>query len=86
MPSGLSKASRTFLGQVRRGGKVDQVLNSMARGWLLFGHWVTKEKFREQFLAALTTGTTVGPIVGAKVATSPMMGPTMWNFERGKTV
>jgi len=42
---------------------VDQVLNSMARGWLLFGHWLTKEKFREQFLAALTTGTTVGPIV-----------------------
>src|SRR6267154_3500486 len=29
---------------------------------------------------------TVGPMVGASVATSPMMGPTMWNFERGNTV
>ena len=29
---------------------------------------------------------TVGPIVGASVATRPMIGPTMWNFERGNTV
>src|SRR6478672_3469577 len=28
---------------------------------------------------------TVGPMVGASVATSPMIGPTMWNFERGNT-
>ena len=29
---------------------------------------------------------TVGPMVGASVATRPMIGPTMWNFERGNTV
>ena len=29
---------------------------------------------------------TVGPMVGASVATRPMMGPTIWNFERGNTV
>src|SRR5580704_478986 len=29
---------------------------------------------------------TVGPMVGASVATRPMIGPTIWNFERGNTV
>ena len=29
---------------------------------------------------------TVGPTVGASVATRPMIGPTMWNLERGNTV
>src|SRR3954471_11097163 len=28
----------------------------------------------------------VGPMVGARVATRPMIGPTIWNFERGNTV
>ena len=29
---------------------------------------------------------TVGPIVGASVATRPMIGPTIWNLVRGNTV
>src|ERR1700688_3475535 len=29
---------------------------------------------------------TVGPMVGASVATRPMIGPTIWNLERGNTV
>ena len=29
---------------------------------------------------------TVGPMVGAIVATRPMIGATMWNFVRGKMV
>src|ERR1700732_810893 len=29
---------------------------------------------------------TVGALVGAKVAIRPMIGPTIWNFERGNTV
>src|SRR5271156_3786614 len=29
---------------------------------------------------------TVGPMVGANVATRPMIGATIWNFERGNTV
>src|SRR3981081_4816377 len=29
---------------------------------------------------------TVGPMVGASVATRPMIGPTIWNFVRGNTV
>src|SRR5712672_85021 len=28
----------------------------------------------------------VGPMVGASVATRPMIGPTIWNFERGNTM
>src|SRR3954471_5584228 len=37
-------------------------------------------------IRSVMTPPTVGPMVGASVATSPMIGPTMWNFERGKTV
>src|SRR5882757_858223 len=36
--------------------------------------------------ASVMNPPTVGPMVGAKVATRPMIGPTMWNFERGNTV
>src|SRR6267378_6158769 len=39
-----------------------------------------------QDIASVMKPPTVGPTVGAKVATSPMIGPTMWNFERGNTV
>src|SRR6266700_8198350 len=37
-------------------------------------------------MASVMKPPTVGPTVGAKVATRPMIGPTMWNFERGNTV
>ena len=37
-------------------------------------------------IASVMMPPTVGPMVGASVATRPMIGATMWNFERGKTV
>src|SRR6266849_3378026 len=39
-----------------------------------------------QDMASVMKPPTVGPMVGASVATRPMIGPTMWNFERGNTV
>src|SRR3981189_3639742 len=36
--------------------------------------------------ASVMNPPTVGPTVGASVATRPMIGPTIWNFERGNTV
>ena len=39
-----------------------------------------------QDIASVMMPPTVGPMVGASVATRPMIGPTMWNFERGNTV
>src|SRR5260370_12709438 len=36
--------------------------------------------------ASVRTPPTVGPMVVASVATRPMIGPTIWNFDRGKTV
>src|SRR5438105_8809809 len=37
-------------------------------------------------IASVMKPPTVGPMVGANVATSPMIGATMWNLERGKPV
>src|SRR5271170_2706730 len=37
-------------------------------------------------IASLMMPPTVGPMVGASVATRPMIGLIMWNLERGKTV
>src|SRR6267154_1848994 len=34
-----------------------------------------------QDIASVMNPPTVGPTVGAKVATRPMIGPTIWNFE-----
>src|SRR3984893_8921041 len=39
-----------------------------------------------QDMASVMKPPTVGPMVGASVATRPMIGPTMCNFDRGKTV
>src|SRR6266853_1120133 len=39
-----------------------------------------------QDMASVMRPPTVGPMVGASVATKPMIGPTIWNFERGNTV
>src|SRR3984893_6188993 len=39
-----------------------------------------------QDIASVMKPPTVGPMVGARVATRPMIGPTIWNFERGNTV
>src|SRR6266849_8487910 len=39
-----------------------------------------------QDMASVMRPPTVGPMVGASVATRPMIGPTIWNFDRGKTV
>src|SRR6266404_7634271 len=39
-----------------------------------------------QDMASVMKPPTVGPMVGASVATRPMIGPTMWSFDRGKTV
>src|ERR1700738_1964718 len=41
---------------------------------------------QRQDIASVITPPPVGPMVGAKVATRPMIGPTIWNFERGNTV
>src|ERR1700730_14590143 len=39
-----------------------------------------------QDIASVMMPPTVGPMVGASVATRPMIGPTIWNFVRGKTM
>src|SRR3954466_9535067 len=37
-------------------------------------------------IASVMYPPTVGPMVGASVATRPMIGPTIWNLERGNTI
>src|SRR4029077_3570614 len=49
------------------------------------GTMLMKKSQSHDIISVMNTPT-VGPMVGASVATRPMIGPTMWSFERGNTV